>query len=267
MLPIEIHKIHKIQLNQETSAGFLPILSQLKSVIRSLRLEQVDSKTNKPRSDTNKNMEEETEEPLKVARLISLFQVTTVAARINQSLKYIIVIIQDLFGEAFHTWVQDNYAIFPNIQQDIDKMIYKFQATRGAVFPQSMDSIREQLASIMAYTQESLFNPNMNIFRHAFPENEHWGHSPMMNEAFKALTTMRCDWHKFKGPCDHILHQWSNMTTIYDDHLNRIPRSLAAFTKQDWITLPNIIKHFVVCEFPVVARALELSMDWYLEYL
>ena len=261
MLPI---KIHQIQLIQGTGASSLPIPSQQNSVIRSLKPEQVDIKKNKPRSNTNKNMEEETKEPLKVTSVIFHFQVTRVAARINQSLKSIIFMIQCLFGEAFHTWVQENYAIFPNIQQDINKMISKFQEARGAIFPQSTDSIREQLASIMAYTQESLFNPNMNIFRNFFSENEHWGHSPMSNAAFEALTTMQCDWHKFTGPCCDILLKWSNTAMIYDNHLNRIPRSLALFTNQDWDTLPNNMKYFLVREFPAVAIALQLNMDFLL---
>ena len=120
-------------------------------------------------------MEEETMAPLNVISVIFHFQVTRAAARTNQSLRSIIFMIQCLFGEEFHTWVQANYAIFPNIKQDINKMITKFQEAQGAIFPQSIASIREHLASIMAYTQETLFNPNMNIFRNFVPENKTLG--------------------------------------------------------------------------------------------
>ena len=214
--------------------------------------------------------------PHNVISVIFHFRVTRAAARTNQSLKSIIFTIQCLFGEAFHTWVQANYTIFPNIKQDINKMIIKFQEVQGAMFPQSIASIREQLASIMAYTQESLFNPNMNVISHAedrrsyqvfrnyFPENEHWGYSPMMNAAFEALTTMQCDWHKFIGPCCDILLKWSNTARIHDNHLNRIPRSLAVFTKQDWATLPSNIKQFVVWELPEVATVLDLNVEFLL---
>ena len=186
------------------------------------------------------------------------YQVTRVTIVHMQTFFSMMISMEGLFGAAFHDWAITNHEMFPHIRHEIARMILHFWEDKGMIFPLSQAQSREHLMSLIAFSQEAGFRPNLNNFQNFFEERSNWIYSTMMNAAYNALQTHQHEWDQFVGPCSDILRQWDNIAALHDNHVATIPFSLAFFTNQDWSILPDNIKWYILNNFPEAALVFDM---------
>ena len=117
-----------------------------------------------------------------VLSMIFHFQVTRVSSSHMRSFFLLITHVQEIFGHAFAEWVQHNFDMFPHIITNTQELIQLFNYN-GCIFPSSQRHLQEHLITIISYSHEACFHPDMNQFRNFFDERQPWTYSTIKNAA------------------------------------------------------------------------------------
>ena len=198
-----------------------------------------------------------------VLSMIFHFQVTKVSSCHMRSFFLLITHVQEIFGHAFEQWVQHNYDIFPHIIANILELSQTFNYS-GCVFPSSQRHIQEHLSTMISYSHEACFHPDMNQSRNFFDERQHWTYSTIINAAYNALITECVEWNDFIGPVVDILRQWNHVAAVHHNHKTAFKDAMMRITRDEWYILPNRIKWYIINKFPDVAMYFDTQFLPYL---
>ena len=201
-----------------------------------------------------------------VLSMIFHFQATRTCAIHIRSLSLLMTHMQQLFGNAFAEWVRPNFEMFPHIIGDILELIETF-SYHGCIFPSTRRHLQEHLLSIMSYSHQACFHPNMNQFRNFFDERQHWAYNSITNAAHTALTTGNVHWINFMGPVADLLRQWNQTAVIQHNHKIAFGEALWRISREEWHLLPNRINWYIINNFTEVATALLFdTYDVHMQY-